>query len=174
MSQLGFARNALLSSVGKEHALLAPSLSDAQLQAPVASSVTSFLQDHPDAVVGGYSLGRVPVFRLMGSAPEGMTRVVMIDPTFDSASTLSPDKGIGGAIARKWLDGSEERTFMLVYGDVTKELGGEKSYQTALADHPRAEFCQLPGAHDRFRASDMAFALVAKDCADLKTHLSSH
>lgn len=169
MDSLGFGKTALQGKVSGP--LFAPGMTNAGLQAPTAPTVTSFLAGHPGSVVGGYSLGRVPVFRLMMGNAQGMKRVVMIDPTFDSAGSITGEKKIGGGIAKKWLDADEERTFILVYGDVTKELEGEQSYTAALSDHPRAELCFIPGAHDRFRAADMAFALVAKDCADLKAHL---
>jgi hypothetical protein len=170
MSRLGFSRDELRTEIGGSRDLQAPSLTDAQLQSAPAQSVLTFLDNHPTSgVVSGYSLGRVLVFCLMKLAPPNMTRVVMIDPTYDSASGMG--SGIGGGITRNWLDGSPERSFLLVYGDVTKDLGGERSYVAELANHPRAELCYVPGDHARFRNDDMARALVAESCSDLKARL---
>jgi hypothetical protein len=169
MSHLGIAPAALKHAVG-DRDLLAPSLTDAQLEAPPSSAVLAFLRGHSLGIVSGYSLGRVPVLRLMKSGADGMTRVVMIDPTYDTAGGMG--SSIGGPTARTWLDAHEGRSFLLVYGDTTKELGGQQSYVTALGHHARAEICYIPGEHERFRAADMAYAMVATDCADLKAHLT--
>ena len=168
MSRLGFEKSALQAQLGGDD-LLAPQLSDSQIQSAPSSDVLVFLQRHQHDTVSGYSLGRVPVLKMMKSAARGMNHVVMVDPTYDSASGLG--HGIGGGIAKSWLDGGDERTFLLVYGDVTKQLGGETSYTTALDGHPRAILCYVPGDHARFRQADMAYALVARDCADLRHHL---
>jgi hypothetical protein len=168
MSHLGIDPKAIKSVVDQRD-LSTPRLSDAQLEAPVAATVTSFLEAHETDVVGGYSLGRIPVFRLMKSPAKSMNRVVMIDPTFDSATGIG--QSIGGPIAKEWLSGDDGRTFMLVYGDETKSLKGEQSYVTSLDGEARAELCYIPGPHSRFANADMAYALVAKDCADLKAHL---
>jgi hypothetical protein len=169
MSHLGLDPK-VVKHVAESNDVLTPSMSDSELQSPPPSSVLAFLKGRTTGIVSGYSLGRIPVFRLMKSAADGMTRVVMIDPTFDSASGLG--SGIGGPTAKAWLDGGEGRTFLLVYGDETKSLKGEQSYVTALTGHAGAELCFVPGDHARFRQPDMAFALVAKDCDDLKAHLS--
>jgi len=171
MSHLGFSHDALRAGLGMQ-TLLAPSMSDAQIQAPIASTVTTFLDTKIDALVAGYSLGRIPVLRLMASNAQGMNRVVMIDPTYDSASALG-GSGISGGIAKAWLDGDETRSLLLVYGDVTRELGGEKSYVRELANHPRASLCYVSGDHERFRHDDMVVALVSKDCEDLAGRLAA-
>ena len=90
---------------------------------------------------------------------------MIVDPTFDGSSDLG--RTAGGPITRAWLDGDPKRSFILVYGDATRSLGGETSYVKALAAHPRAELCYVPGDHERFRRADMVAALVAKDCADV-------
>lgn len=170
MSHLGFSRDALRSGLGSQ-TFLAPSLSDAQIQDVVADNVVDFLGVRHEAVAAGYSLGRVPVLRLMQSSALGMTRAVLVDPTYDGSHALG--FGVGGGIARTWLDGDQGRSLLLVYGDVTRSLGGEKSYTTALAGHPRASLCYVRGDHERFRQPDMVAALVAKDCADLEGRLAS-
>lgn len=175
MSHLGFSTSALKGALGDDAAYVAPQLSDAQIESTPPASVTKFLGGHSGVTVSGYSLGRIPVFKLMKSAPAGkqaMTRVVMIDPTYDSAAGIG--RGIGGGIAKKWLDADEGRTFMLVYGDTTKALDGDDSYRAALKDHPRAELCYVKGDHGRFREADMAQALVATDCADLIERLAAN
>jgi hypothetical protein len=170
MSRLGFQRDPLRSKVGQGKDLYAPSLTDGQIQGPPSQNVLSFLENHPkSAVVSGYSLGRIPVFRLMKSQAKNMTRVVMIDPTYDSAFDLG--KSIGGGITKRWLEGDDSRTFLFVYGDATKALGGERSYLNELKDHPRAELCYIPGDHERFRRNDMTYAVNAESCEDLKEHL---
>jgi hypothetical protein len=169
MSHLGINPTMLAQTVAPRD-LLAPQLSDSELEAPPAAAVRDFVNRHDTATVSGYSLGRVPVLRLMKSPPPKMARVVMIDPTYDTASGLGSH--IGGPIAEAWLDGSAERTFLLVYGDTTTSLGGEQSYVSALAHHPRAELCYVPGDHERFRADDMAYAVIATSCADLRAHLT--
>ena len=98
-----------------------------------------------------------------------MKRAILIDPTYDSYTF---GRGVGGSVAKAWLDGDEERSFMLVYGDVTKQLGGEQSFMRALSDHPRAQLCYVRGDHARFRADDMTAAIVAKDCDDLNERLA--
>jgi hypothetical protein len=168
MSHLGLDKAAITAQIHGDD-LDAPQLSDAQIEAAPSSEVTSFLQRHQHATVSGYSLGRVPVLKMMKSAAHGMNHVAMIDPTYDSASGLG--SGIGGGIAKTWLAGDDARTFFIVYGDVTKQLGGDTSYTTALAGNPRAVLCYVPGDHARFREADMAYAIVAHDCADLKRHL---
>ena len=170
MSHLGFARDALRTGLGTQ-SLLAPSLSDAQIQDDVADGVIDFLGARHEAVAAGYSLGRVPVLRLMASSALGMTRAVLVDPTYDGSHALG--FGVGGGIARAWLDADSARSLLLVYGDVTRSLGGEKSYVTALAGHARASLCYVRGDHERFRQSDMVAALVAKDCADLTGRLAA-
>jgi len=170
MSHLGFSHGALSAELGSQ-ALLAPSMSDAQLQGEISPTVTTFLGTKSDAIVAGYSLGRIPVLRLMRSNAKGMSRVVMIDPTYDSASGLG--SSIGGGIAKAWLDGDPTRSLLLVYGDVTRELGGEKSYVHELAQHPRASLCYVSGDHERFRHDDMAVALVSTDCDDLASRLAA-
>lgn len=164
MSGLGFSRPMILQQ-DSEDDVLAPRWSDSQLQAPPPRSVLDFLAGHETATVSGYSLGRIPVLRLMKAAAPGITRVVMVDPTYDGSADLG--RTSGGPITRAWLDGDPGRSFILVYGDTTKQLHGEMSYVTALSGHPRAELCYLPGDHERFRRADMAGALVAKDCADV-------
>jgi len=171
MSHLGFSHDALRAGLGAQ-SLLAPSMSDAQIQSGPSSAVVDFVSAKSDALVAGYSLGRIPVLRMMSTNAHGMTRVVMIDPTYDSAASLG-GSGISGGIAKEWLDGDPERTLMLVYGDVTKSLGGEKSYVRELAHHERATLCYVRGDHERFRQSDMVAALVAKDCDDLTTRLAA-
>src|SRR6185436_6503171 len=136
---------------------------------PPSANVLSFIRGADNAIVAGYSLGRVPVFRLMQQNAPGMKRVVLVDPTYDSASGIG--KSIGGKIGRTWLDGNEERTLFFVYGDETKALGGEKSYEAELGQHPRADLCYIPGGHERFRQADMAKALVASSCDDLHARL---
>jgi hypothetical protein len=168
MSHLGFSRDALEAVRGTQ-SLLAPSLTDGQLSSPPSASVLSFVAGGEHATVAGYSLGRVPVLRMMQQNAPGITRVVLVDPTYDSASGIG--KSIGGHVGRAWLDGGEDRTLLLVYGDSTKSLGGEKSYVAELAQHPRAEICYLKGDHERFRQADMAQALVASSCADLRERL---
>jgi hypothetical protein len=168
MSKLGFERQAL-EDIRGTRGLLAPSLTDAQIQAPPSANVLSFIRGAERATVAGYSLGRIPVLRLMQQNAPGMKRVVMIDPTYDSASGIG--KSIGGGISRTWLDGATDRTLLFVHGDVTKELGGEKSYVRELTNHPRAELCYLPGDHERFRKADLAQAIVATSCDDLRTRL---
>lgn len=170
MSHLGFARDALRTGLGTQ-SLLAPSLSDAQIQDDVADGVIDFLGARHEAVAAGYSLGRIPVLRLMASSALGMTRAVLVDPTYDGSHALG--FGVGGGIARAWLDADSARSLLLVYGDVTRSLGGEKSYVTALAGHARASLCYVRGDHERFRQSDMVAALVAKDCADLTGRLAA-
>jgi hypothetical protein len=168
MSHLGFARDAIRAEVGTD-GVVTPSLTDAQLQAEPPKLVVDFLAGRQGATVAGYSLGRVPVLRLMMKNAPGMTRVVMIDPTYDGSTALG--RGISGAVAKKWLDADESHTLMLVYGDVTRQVGGDTSYLSALADHPRADLCYVPGDHARFRAADMTAALDAADCADLVSRL---
>lgn len=170
MSQLGFRRDALTAALaGSTVDLLAPSMSDAQIRSGPSQAAREFVAAHQKTTMSGYSLGRVPVLRSMSEDVAKVTRVVMIDPTYDSAGTFGKS---GGAITRQWLDAADERTFMLVYGDVTKSLAGESSYVTELAHHPRATICYVPGDHERFRKDDMTAALVAKDCAELKGKLS--
>jgi hypothetical protein len=168
MAHLGFSREALRGGLGTQ-SLLAPSFSDAQLQAEPASNILAYLATKSDAVVAGYSLGRVSVLRLMAANAPGMERAVLVDPTYDSAAGLG--SGIGGGVAKAWLDGGQERSLLLVYGDVTRSLGGEKSYARELATHPRATLCYVRGDHERFRHADMVAALVATDCADLNSRL---
>jgi hypothetical protein len=170
MSHLGFARDALRTGLGNQ-TFLAPTLSDAQIQDAVAESVVDFLGARHEAVAAGYSLGRIPVLRLMQSSAGGMTRAILVDPTYDGSHALG--FGVGGGIARTWLDADQGRSLLLVYGDVTRSLGGEKSYTTALAGHPRASLCYVRGDHERFRQPDMVAALVAKDCGDLSVRLST-
>ena len=146
MSHLGFARDALRNGVGTP-SVLAPSMSDAQIQDDVAGNVIDFLGARHDAVAAGYSLGRIPVLRLMASNAVGMTRAVLVDPTYDGSHALG--FGVGGQIARAWLDADDARTLLLVYGDVTRSLGGEKSFVTALTGHARASLCYVPGDHER-------------------------
>lgn len=81
--------------------------------------------------------------------------------------------GISGGIAKAWLDGDDTRSLLLVYGDTTRELGGEKSYVRELANHPRASLCYVSGDHERFRRDDMVVALVSKDCEDLAGRLAA-
>ena len=164
MSRLGFDRAALRAEVGSD-ALVAPQLTDAQIEGQPPKVVVDFLAGREGATAAGYSLGRIPVLRLMKASAKGMTHAVLVDPTYDGSSQLG--RGVGGAIAKAWLDEDESRTFLMVYGDVTKEVGGDKSFVAALADHPRAQLCYVPGDHARFRAADMTAALVAKTCADL-------
>jgi hypothetical protein len=171
MSHLGFSHDALHAGLGMQ-TLLAPAMTDAQLQAPIAPAVTSFLETKTDALVAGYSLGRIPVLRLMASNAQGMSRVVMIDPTYDSASALG-GSGISGGIAKAWLDGDPSRSLLLVYGDVTREVGGEKTYVRELANHPQASLCYVSGDHERFRHDDMVAALASKDCEDLAGRLAA-
>jgi hypothetical protein len=168
MSHLGFDKSALQAQLGGDD-LLAPQLSDSQIEAGPANDVLAFLRNHQHGVVSGYSLGRVPVLKMMKAGTPGMNRVVMVDPTYDSASGLG--QSIGGGIAKSWLAADDSRTFFIVYGDVTKQLNGDTSYTTALTGNPRAVLCYVPGDHARFREADMAYALVAHDCADLKRHL---
>lgn len=167
MSKLGFS-SAMVRDVADGRDVLVPSLGDSALQGAVAGSTLSFVAAH-STTVGGYSLGRIPLFRLMMANAPGMSRVVMIDPTYDSAAGLG--RNLGGPTAKAWLDGDASRTFLLVYGDSTVQLDGDDSYTTALSGHPRAELCRIAGAHDRFRQADMAYVLVASSCADLKAHL---
>jgi hypothetical protein len=169
MYKLGFSRNALRDGLG-ETSFLAPSLSDSALQsrAPLAAAVT-FLDKKDVGTAAGYSLGRAPVIAMMKAQTTKMKHAVLIDPTYDSYAAFG--RGVGGAIAKEWLDGDEERTF-LVYGDVTKQLGGEKSFVNALAGHPRAHLCFVPGDHARFRAADMTAAILAEDCDDLNERLA--
>jgi hypothetical protein len=169
MSGLGFTRDMVVKQATDDD-VLAPHLSDAQLQASPAKSVLDFLASHQRTTLSGYSLGRIPVLRLMKADAPGITRVVMVDPTFDGSSDLG--RTSGGPITRTWLDGDEARSFMLVYGDATRSLGGEASYVKSLAGHPHAELCFVPGDHERFRRADMAAALVAKDCDDVKARLA--
>jgi hypothetical protein len=168
MSHLGIDPDVLKTTAGAAD-LMTPRLSDGELEQPPTSAMIAFLRGRTTGVVSGYSLGRVPVLKLMNANTNGMTRVVMIDPTYDTAGGLG--SSIGGPTAKAWLDRDAGRTFLLVYGDTTKELNGQKSYQTALANHERAELCYIPGEHERFRQDDMAYALVATDCDDLKAHL---
>ncbi len=170
MSHLGFARDALRAGLGTQ-TFLAPSLSDAQIEGVVADNVIDFLGARHEAVAAGYSLGRIPVLRLMQSNADGLTRAVLVDPTYDGSHALG--FGVGGGIAKTWLDGDPGRTLLLVYGDVTRSLGGEKSYVTALTGHERATLCYVRGDHERFRQPDMVAALVAKDCADLTSRLAA-
>jgi hypothetical protein len=170
MSHLGFSHDALLAGLGMQ-TLLAPSMSDAQIEGAIAPAVTTFLGTKTDALVAGYSLGRIPVLRLMHANAPGMSRVVMVDPTYDSAAALG-GSGISGGIAKAWLDGDDTRSLLLVYGDTTRELGGEKSYVRELANHPRASLCYVSGDHERFRRDDMVVALVSKDCEDLASRLA--
>ena len=168
MSHLGFARDALRAELGTQ-SLLAPSLTDMQLQADPARDVVDFLGARQAAVVAGYSLGRVPVLRLMAANAPGMSRAVLVDPTYDGSRALG--WGVGGGIARAWLDADPERSLLMVYGDVTRSVDGETSYVRELGAHPRASLCYVRGDHARFRQGDMAAALVAKDCADLTARL---
>jgi hypothetical protein len=170
MSKLGFTRDALRGGLGTT-SFLAPSLSDSALQsrAPLPAAVT-FFDKKDTGTVAGYSLGRAPVITMMKAQTAKMKHAVLIDPTYDSYAAFG--RGVGGAITKEWLDGSEERTFLLVYGDVTKQLGGEKSFVDALADHPRAHLCYLRGDHARFRQADMTAAIQAADCADLDERLA--
>lgn len=171
MSHLGFTRTALRATLTGTD-FLAPSMSDGELQSTTPPrSVATFIENKDRVTAGGYSLGRAPVLSLMKNDAKHLVRTVLIDPTYDGSSALG--RNVGGAITKQWLDGDDERTFLLVYGDVTKSLGGEQSFVRALADHPRAELCYVPGDHARFRADDMTAALVAKDCADLKARLAS-
>jgi hypothetical protein len=169
MSGLGFSRE-MITKQASDDDVLAPRWSDSQLQAAPPRSVLDFLATHERATVSGYSLGRIPVLRLMKADAPGITRVVMVDPTFDGSGDLG--RKAGGPITREWLDRDETRSFILVYGDATRSLGGESSYVTALAAHPRAELCFIPGDHERFRRADMVAAIVAKDCADVVSRLS--
>jgi len=171
MSKLGFTRTALRATLTGTD-FLAPSMSDGELQSTTPSrAVATFLENKDHVTAGGYSLGRAPVLSLMKANAKHLVRTVLIDPTYDGSSPLG--RNVGGAITKQWLDGDDDRTFLLVYGDVTKSLGGEQSFVRALADHPRAELCYVPGDHARFRRDDMAAALVAKDCEDLKSRLGS-
>ena len=133
----------------------------------------AFLEQHPESTVSGYSLGRIPAIRMMNTFAKqpgkGMKRVVLVDPTFDSTRDLG--KGNGGSFAKAWLDGDPERTFFFVYGGVTIETGGEKSYLEALSNHERADLCFIPGDHTRYRQADMAKALHADSCEELKAKL---
>ena len=169
MSGLGFSRDAIAKQDSDDD-VLAPRWSDAQLQAAPPASVLDFLSTHQRATVSGYSLGRIPVLRLMKAEAPGISRVVMVDPTFDGSSDLG--RTAGGPITRAWLDRDPKRSFILVYGDATRALGGETSYVTALEAHPRAELCYVPGDHERFRRADMVAALIAKDCADVVARLA--
>jgi hypothetical protein len=168
MSHLGLEPDEIKKVVGTED-LLAPTMSDSELQSEPSKTVLDFLKGHVEATVSGYSLGRVVVFRMMKSHADAMTRVVMIDPTFDSAAGLG--QKIGGPTVKAWLDGDPKRSFMLVYGDATKQLSGQDSYEESLRDNPQAEICFFPGDHARFRAPDMASALIAKGCEDLANSL---
>jgi len=168
MSGLGFSQATIAKHDGDDD-ILAPRWTDAQLQAPVPASVTDFLASHQRGLVSGYSLGRIPVLHLMKSASKGFERVVMIDPTYDGSADLG--RTAGGPVTKDWLDGDDARSFLLVYGDATKELHGEDSYVTALSAHPRAELCYVPGDHARFRQTDMVGAILAKDCADVHARL---
>ncbi len=170
MSHLGFTRDALRSELGTQ-SLLAPSLSDAQLQADPARDVLDFLAAREHVVVSGYSLGRVPVLRLMAANAPGMERVVLVDPTYDGSRALG--WGVGGGIAHAWLDADPARSLLLVYGDVTRTVDGDDSYVRELGKHPRAALCYVRGDHGRFRLPDMAAALVASDCADLIRRLAA-
>lgn len=171
MSGLGFSRTMILQQ-DSEDDVLAPRWSDAQLQATPPQSILDFLASHERATVSGYSLGRIPVLRLMKADAPGISRVVMVDPTYDGSADLG--RTSGGPIARAWLDRDPTRSFILVYGDATRSLHGETSYVTALSEHPRAELCYVPGDHERFRRADMAAALVAKNCADVIARLGGH
>lgn len=167
MSKLGFSRTAIATAL-PESDWVAPQLSDAALQSTTPpASVSSFLQTKDRVTAAGYSLGRAPVLSLMKAHATHLVRAVLIDPTYDGSSVLG--SGVGGAITKVWLDGDEERTFMLVYGDVTKQLHGEASFMRALDGHPRAQLCYVAGDHARFRQDDMTAALVAHDCAELAT-----
>lgn len=170
MSHLGFTRDALRSELGTQ-SLLAPRLSDAQLQDDPARDVVDFLGAREHVVVSGYSLGRVPVLRLMAANAPGMDRVVLVDPTYDGSRALG--WGVGGGIARTWLDADPARSLLLVYGDVTKSVDGDDSYVRELAHHPRAALCYVRGDDGRFRLPDMAAALIASDCADLTERVSA-
>jgi hypothetical protein len=170
MDHLGLSARAIRESAPSTD-VLAPRLSNAALQGEPSTTTRAFLRGRRRGVVGGYSLGRVPVLRLMAENTPGLTRAIILDPTFDSASGLG--KGTGGAIARRWLEGDEGRSLLLVYGDATIGLGGERSYVAALDKHPRADLCRVRGDHPRFMRSDMAYALVATDCFDLKRQLGS-
>jgi hypothetical protein len=171
MSHLGFAPSALRTGLGTQQSLLAPAMSDAQIQDAVSENVIDFLGARHEAVVAGYSLGRIPVLRLMAANAAGMTRAVLVDPTYDGSHALG--FGVGGGIARAWLDADPARSLLLVYGDVTRSLGGETSYVSELSNHERASLCYVRGDHERFRQGDMVAALVAKDCADLTSRLSA-
>jgi hypothetical protein len=168
MSKLGFSRNALRSTLG-ETQFLAPSLTDGQLQSTTPqANVLAFLEAKDRGIAAGYSLGRAPVVALMKARAKNLKRAILIDPTYDSYSF---GRGVGGSLAKHWLDGDEERSFMLVYGDSTKSLGGEASFLRALEGHPRAQLCYVAGDHGRFRAADMTAAILATDCDDLDERL---
>jgi hypothetical protein len=164
MSHLGFDHRALAVQVGATD-LLTPTLSDSELSRQIPPSALAFISAHKSVTVSGYSLGRVPVLRIMMAETPGVRRVVLIDPTFDSQKSLGKS---GGAIARGWLEGSDDRTFMLVYGDATRSLDGQSTYVSELSDHPRAQVCAMSGDHERFRRDDMTAAVVATGCADLE------
>jgi len=167
MSKLGFSHAALRDAL-PDTDWVAPQLSDAALQSTSPpAAVSSFLDTKDRVTAAGYSLGRAPVLSLMKANATHLVRVVLIDPTYDGSSVLG--SGVGGAITRAWLDGDDDRTFMLVYGDVTKQLHGEASFVHALDGHARAQLCYVPGDHARFRQDDMTAALVAHDCAELAT-----
>ena len=103
---LGFTRDMVVKQASDDD-VLAPRLSDAQVQAAPAKSVLDFLASHQSATLSGYSLGRIPVLRLMKADAPGISRVVMVDPTFDGSSVLR--RTSGGPIRRTWLDGSVAR-----------------------------------------------------------------
>jgi hypothetical protein len=168
MGQLGFSRAAIRAEIGTS-GVLTPRLTDAQINEGPSKVVVDFLGGREGATIAGYSLGRVPVLRLMKTDAPGFTRVVLIDPTYDGSRALG--WGVGGSIARTWLDEDESRTLLFVYGDVTRQIHGEASYLEELADHPRADLCYVPGDHARFRAADMAAALDATSCAELIARL---
>lgn len=168
MSRLGVPRDALRAEVGAE-SLVTPRLTDAQLLSDPPKVVVDFLAGREGATIAGYSLGRVPVLKLMMANARGVTRAVLVDPTYDGSRALGT--ALGGQIARAWLDADDSRSVLLVYGDVTRQVDGEDSYAAELAGHPRAALCYVPGDHARFREADMAAALVARDCAELEAKL---
>jgi len=109
MSGLGFTRDMVVKQDSADD-VLAPRMSDAQLQATPPKSVLDFLASHQSSTLSGYSLGRIPVLRLMKANAPGIARVVMVDPTFDGSGDLG--RTSGGPITRAWLDGDPERTFI--------------------------------------------------------------